>query len=376
VIAYHEASPTELESWDDRTVLPAGGHVLQSRAWADFRSRTGWMPRFLIGSDGSAVLALVRSWPLNAGTSAYLSRGPIPNGTIEELVDRLAGAASWLGDNGVDVIASDAEIAAWTGYPERIARLGFKPIEEIEPSRHRLVLQLGPRIDEEAVFNTIATSTRRRIRQAEGQLVQVVRYDAAVERDDVGPDFVARDDAPEMALARFHGYLSPLDGNGPMPQGPRAEFLDWSWSAFRAGYLVLLEARGRDGAGIAGVVLYRHGGRLSVAFAGALDAATGVHPGVHNLLRWRAIQLAVREGCSEMDLGGVDGPGAHGEPLPGDPLHTLYQEKRSFGAEWLELAGAHELVDRRTHHLVSPITNRVLRPAWPVPPGTVEPLPE
>ena len=76
------------------------------------------------------------------------------------------------------------------------------------------------------------------------------------------------------------------------------------------------------------------------------------HPGALHLLRWRAIQLAIREGCAEMDLGGVDVAGARGEPQEGDPLYGLYQHKRAFGGRWLELTGAHERVyDRRGYAL-------------------------
>ena len=45
-----------------------------------------------------------------------------------------------------------------------------------------------------------------------------------------------------------------------------------------------------------------------------------------------------------MDLGGADVAGARHEPTEGDPMWGLYQHKRSFGGEWLELAGAHERV--------------------------------
>jgi lipid II:glycine glycyltransferase (peptidoglycan interpeptide bridge formation enzyme) len=47
-----------------------------------------------------------------------------------------------------------------------------------------------------------------------------------------------------------------------------------------------------------------------------------------------------------MDLGGVDVAGARRPPEPGEPTHGLYEHKRSFGAEWVELAGAHERVIR------------------------------
>ena len=45
-----------------------------------------------------------------------------------------------------------------------------------------------------------------------------------------------------------------------------------------------------------------------------------------------------------MDLGGVDVAGARREPTEGEPMWGLYQHKRSFGGEWLELTGAHERV--------------------------------
>ena len=43
------------------------------------------------------------------------------------------------------VVASDAEIPTATGYSERLAEIGFKPIEEIQPSRHRVSLPLAGR---------------------------------------------------------------------------------------------------------------------------------------------------------------------------------------------------------------------------------------
>jgi lipid II:glycine glycyltransferase (peptidoglycan interpeptide bridge formation enzyme) len=365
VIEFREATPSELETWDALTVQPAGGHVLQSRPWAQYRTRMGWQPRFLIGSDRSAVLALLRPWPLLGGSSAYISRGPIPNGAVQDLVARLGGVTDWLVANGVDVVATDAEVATWTGYGDQIAALGYRSIEEIQPSRHRLVLQLGDRIDEDMAFGNIAKSTRQRIHQAERQGIQIVRYDAVVDGDEVGSDFVARTDAPEVALTRFHGFLEATGRRRRFVLGARSSFMDWSDMAFRAGYLVLLEARDPEGVPFAGLVLYRHGGRLSTAFSGDEAGARERHPGVFHLLRWRAIQLAIREGSLEMDLGGVDVAGARHEPQAGEPMFGLYQHKRSFGAEWLELVGAHERVIRPTRYLLGRIAARTLSRSRP-----------
>jgi lipid II:glycine glycyltransferase (peptidoglycan interpeptide bridge formation enzyme) len=65
-----------------------------------------------------------------------------------------------------------------------------------------------------------------------------------------------------------------------------------------------------------------------------------------HLLRWRAIQLALAEARTEMDLGGVDVAGARREPAEGEPTYGLYEHKRSYGARWVALAGAQERVAR------------------------------
>jgi lipid II:glycine glycyltransferase (peptidoglycan interpeptide bridge formation enzyme) len=58
------------------------------------------------------------------------------------------------------------------------------------------------------------------------------------------------------------------------------------------------------------------------------------------------MRIAVAEGRTELDLGGVDVVGARGIPAPGDPMRGLYEFKEAFGGRWVELAGAHERVAR------------------------------
>ena len=62
-----------------------------------------------------------------------------------------------------------------------------------------------------------------------------------------------------------------------------------------------------------------------------------------------------------MDLGGVDVAGARHEPKPGEPMYGLYQHKRSFGAEWVELPGAHERVIRPARYFLGRIAARLVR---------------
>jgi lipid II:glycine glycyltransferase (peptidoglycan interpeptide bridge formation enzyme) len=350
-----EATAGELESWDATAVDGPGGHVLQSRAWAAHRAANGWRPHHLVGPDGTRVLALDRPWPIVGGSSAYIPRGPIPD--VDDPVrlgQRLAGVTSWLSERGCDVVASDAEIPADTGYRDAIASHGFRPIEEIQPSRDTMVLDLGPDAEPAAVFAAVTKQTRARIRRAESGGLIIRRYDArppATSSDrpvvDMGTDGHAALDAFfELELATAERRRFAL--------GPRQRFLAWWEAALRAGHLIYLEALDPSDPSrpAGGLVLYRHGQRLSTVQSSDRVELRRTLPGVLHLLRWRAIEQAIAEGRLQMDLGGADAPGARGQPRPGDPMYGLYEHKASFGARWVTMSGAHEKVVRPWRYAV------------------------
>lgn len=346
-----DAGPDELADWDARTVESAGGHVYQSRAWADHRRASGWSPRFLVTDDGGCVLALTRPWRWVRGNSAYLPRGPVAAGPGAQplaVAARQIAVSEELARGGADVVAADPEVpASEPAFAATIRAAGFRPIEEIQPSRHRVSLPLVGGADEPAVFEAIARSTRQRIRAAERDGVTVVRHDRRHDPGASDEGFLAPTEPPAAALNRFYDLLLETGQRRHFTFGPRGSFVDWWLAALAAGHLIYLEARrgdGRAGQSLAGLIVYRHGGRLSTVHSGDHAATRADRPGALHLLRWRAIQLAIREGCGEMDLGGVDVAGARGEPHEGDPLYGLYQHKRAFGGRWLELSGAHERV--------------------------------
>jgi lipid II:glycine glycyltransferase (peptidoglycan interpeptide bridge formation enzyme) len=347
--------------WDALAVERSGGHVLQSVAWAEHRRASGWKPRFAVVGD-LRVLALTRSWPFLGGGSAYVPRGPAPvvgSGAL--------GAALWattraLAGEGIDVVAADSEVRADDGaWREWLRRARYHAIEEIQPSRHRVSLPLAG-VDEEAALAGVAKSTRQRIRKAEGQGIAVVRHDARA-GSAPGDGFTTPAEPADTALDRFYDLLLETGERRHFRFGPRGEYLAWWRRALAAGHLVLLEAR--DGAAggepLAGLVLYRHGGRLSTVHSGDHAGSRRSHPGALHLLRWRVIQLAIREGATEMDLGGVDVPGARRRPEEGEPMHGLLQHKLSYGAQWLELTGAHERVIRPRRYRAGRVVSGVLR---------------
>jgi lipid II:glycine glycyltransferase (peptidoglycan interpeptide bridge formation enzyme) len=349
--------------WNELAVERPGGHVYQGVEWAEHRRRSGWRPFYLSIGD-RRVLALTRPWPLVGGSSAYIPRGPSPTGDSAGTGRVLWSAVKALAARGVDVIAADPEVpAADAAFADWLRRARFHTIDEIQPSRHRISLPLETGVDEDTVFGAIAKSTRQRIRKAEDkEAVVVVRHDSRT-ADGPGEGFAPPAETATVALDRFYGLLEETGERRAFSFGPRSDFVRWWTVAHAAGRLVYLEARdgSPDGAPLAGLVLYRHGGRLSTVHSGDHADSRRAHPGALHLLRWRAIQLAVREGCGEMDLGGVDVPGARREPQAGDPTYGLYQHKMSFGGRWVELIGAHERVIRPNRYRVGRVTSRLWR---------------
>jgi lipid II:glycine glycyltransferase (peptidoglycan interpeptide bridge formation enzyme) len=177
----------------------------------------------------------------------------------------------------------------------------------------------------------------------------------------VGEGFDAPGEPTDIALDRFYDLLLETGERRHFAFGPRDAFLAWWRAALRAGHLVYLEAWGIRGAPVAGLILYRHGERLSTVHSGDHASEREETPGALHLLRWRAIQLAMREGRTEMDLGGADLPGARREPREGEPMWGLYEHKRSFGGEWLELTGAHERVVDPVRYGAGRVASRLSR---------------
>jgi lipid II:glycine glycyltransferase (peptidoglycan interpeptide bridge formation enzyme) len=367
--AVEELDGPALDDWDARAVDARGGHVLQSRAWAEHRTEGGWRPRFL-AAGAARALALVRPWPVVGGGSAYLPRGPVvdgepwtADGSGAGIGEALTAVAAHLEATGVDVVAADPEVAAGdAGYGGALASAGFHAIAEIQPSRHRMALALPADGDPAAVMDGVAKATRQRIRRAERDGVAVLRWD---ERHDAGTlDGAHRaSEPPAAALGRFYDLLRATGDRRGFGFAGADEFVTWWVQALAAGHLVYLEARedSVDGDVLGGLVLYRHGRRLSTAHSADRAERRHDHPGAMHLLRWRAIELALAEHRTEMDLGGADVAGARRPPEPGEPTYGLYEHKRSFGAQWVALAGAQERVARAWRYAAGRTAARAVR---------------
>jgi lipid II:glycine glycyltransferase (peptidoglycan interpeptide bridge formation enzyme) len=358
-----KADQATLDRWDEIVVDGPRGHVLQSRAWARHRARMGWTAHLNVTDDGLPVLALARPWRLGPGGSAYVSRGPVPAAAPELTAARLLETADWLAGQGLDVIAADPEVEAGTPFLPAVGRGGFRRIEELQPSRHRMDVALPADGDADALLKSFSSTTRNLVRQAGRQGLIVRRIDRRAAADDAGTDedpLVPVDRAAESALlARLYGLLAETARRRSFALASRGTFDSWTGEALEAGHLLALVVETAEGELLAGATFHRHGGRLTYALSGESVTARKASPGATRLLLWRAMGIAMAERRAIMDLGGVDVRGARRRPRQGEPEHGMLTFKESFGAQWVELAGAHERVVRPWRYALGRVTGHL-----------------
>jgi lipid II:glycine glycyltransferase (peptidoglycan interpeptide bridge formation enzyme) len=325
VSGFDETAPAD---WDELCVAAVGGHVLQSRAWAEHRAAQGWQPLYVRFADGRAVLVLTRRQPPLPGIAAYAPRGPIEAGDGPlAAAERAIALADWLAGRGARVLAVDPELAADAGYEVALGRRGFRERDEIQASRHRMLVPLPAGTTEAELLARMTKSARQRIRAAEAAGT-AIELEAGAER------------LPE--LMRLLGQAAEAKHFGV---GAKAALLAWWQRAMAAGHARLLLAHDDDVV-IGALLGYEHGGHLATAYSADDRAHRQRLPGTMHLLRWRLLQLALARGDAFADLGGVDVPGVRREPRPDEPTFGLYQHKRSLGAVFTPSAAAHEVVLR------------------------------
>jgi lipid II:glycine glycyltransferase (peptidoglycan interpeptide bridge formation enzyme) len=314
--------------WDRLTVEPAGGHVLQSAGWAAHRAEQGWRPSFVRFTDDRAALVLsIRQRPM-PGFLAYAPRGPISAGDpASQVAARALALADWVRSRGGTLLAVDPELDAGAGYEALVERRGYRPAEELQASRHRLILPFAPDATEASLWSAVTKTTRQRVRAAQ-KAGTVVEDDAAGEHLEAFGELLLR------TAERKDFYIGHM--------GATAR---WWRRAMAAGHARLWVAR-NDGRLLGGLLVYLHGGHVATAYSADDATLRDRLPGTMHLLRWTAIREAHAAGAPFIDLGGVDVPGARRLPQPGEPLWGLLEHKRSFGAQWVESVAAHEIVLR------------------------------
>lgn len=297
------------------------GHLLQSWAWGELKSRFGWFP-VRLRSEEAAAQILFRRLPLGR-TIAYIPKGPVLDWSRPEQARSLWTAIEAEAKKQRAIFLKiEPDIEADEKVIAFLDEMGFIAADTIQPQTS-LVVDIEP--EEEAILAAMKQKTRYNIRLAGRKGVAVRRGEAA-------------------DVAVFH-RLAQTTAN-------RNEFGIHDLAYYRAAYrlfapercaLIIAEYEAEP---LAALIAFRQGPTAYYFFG----ASSNKHRNLMApyLIQWEAIRWAREQGCRRYDLWGI--PDAAPERLEAeftdrsDGLWGVYRFKRGFGGEFTRSIGAYDRV--------------------------------
>jgi peptidoglycan pentaglycine glycine transferase (the first glycine) len=300
------------------------GHLLQSWAWGDLKSRFGWTACRLRVGDAAAQI-LFRRLPLGL-TIAYIPKGPVVNWSDQEQ-GRALLTAIHAETKKHRAIFLKVEPDAWldpTAQPPNYLtpHFGFLPAHPIQP-RATLVVDLSG--DEESILAAMHQKTRYNIRLAAKKGV-IIRQGSAGDVStfhQLSLDTAARDNFGAHSLAYYQA----------------------AYDLFAPGNCALFMAE-FQGQPIAGLMAFRQGQDAYYFYGASSNEHRNLMPTY--LAQWAAMRWAKDHGCARYDLWGI--PDAAPATLEAeferrrDGLWGVYRFKRGFGGQYMQSVGAYDYV--------------------------------
>jgi len=328
------------ENWDEEISTLPGRHILQSWEWGESKRSAGWQPAHQVWRDAddqvsAAALILTRSisllgidFPLRV---MYLPRGPLlrdwDDRSLREQV--LTDLRSLAKQQNVIFIKIDPEVAYGRGVPgegeaaeepgtaaviSNLREENWKPSLEQVQFKNTMLIDLRP--DTDQLLAAMKQKTRYNIRLA-GRRGVTVR---------------PGEESDLELLFNMYAETSVRDGFTIR----NSEYYLALWKKFIAAGLaepLLAEVEGEP---VAGVIVFRFGGRAWYMYGMSRDAHREKMP--NYLLQWEAMIRAKQAGCIEYDLWG-----APDEFVESDELWGVYRFKQGLGAEVVRFIGAWDL---------------------------------
>ncbi|WP_404313295.1 peptidoglycan bridge formation glycyltransferase FemA/FemB family protein [Agrococcus terreus] len=307
------ATPDEVERWDALIEAnPDGGHMVQSRAFAETKRFDGLEPVFLVidapTPDGAErIHSLVLEGRVSLGRYWYLPMGPTAT-DMAPVIEGLRAFAAAEGD--VLVVKVEPHLESTPERIDELVALGLERSRDMQVMTHTVVLDLEQ--GEEALFASFSQMIRRQVRGATKKGYRVERPEPTQETFDA-----------------MHAMMLTVAGGKGMAGMRERAYYDAFWGAFtRAGagrfYFGYDDDTGRPQAGIfvttAGrTVVYKDGGSRPDRTINGGSA----------LLLWTAMQDAIAEGKLAFDLAGT--PPSDRADDETHPFHGLAQFKLRFG---------------------------------------------
>jgi lipid II:glycine glycyltransferase (peptidoglycan interpeptide bridge formation enzyme) len=325
--------------WDN-LLAAHHGHLLQSWAWGELKSRFGWTAlRLQVGEAAAQIL--FRRLPLGL-TLAYVPKGPLVNWDDSEQVHALFAAIHAEAKKRqaiflkVEPNVASGVVATRPNHGQRmesawplpseaikfLTQAGFHPADTIQP-RTSLVIDLNG--DEAALLAAMKQKTRYNIRLAEKKGVTVRQGSAA-------------------QVAIFH-QLALITATRDSFGVHSLDYYQAAYTLFAPDRCALLMAE-FEGQPLAALMVFRQAQKAYYFYGASSNEYRNLM--APYLLQWAAIRWAKNQGCTHYDLWGI--PDADPASLEAeferrnDGLWGVYRFKRGFGGQWLQSVGAYDYV--------------------------------
>jgi len=330
------ATPAEVGAWDELVLAnPDEGHILQTRAWGEFKLRWGWRPHYLIDESDHgrlAVLVLERSIP-GLGRLWYAPKGPgiaRPDQLCIALQSTAASAGAFLVKIDPE-IAAEADVSPWQ-------RNGWvKAPNEVQNSTATILVDLAR--DEEALIASFKPKCRYNIRLAARKGVVVRRMHV--------------DDGTVAAMYRL---MELTQSRGGFMLRPRRYFEDYWRLQHASGQGEFFFAMLGDVV-LAGCFITRLGMRAWYKDGGSSRSHHELM--APYLLQWEAMRWLMQRGVRTYDLVAVP---RRADLSEGHPFYGLYRFKSGFNDEITEFVGTWERpLQSRRYQLWTRVGERAAR---------------
>jgi len=348
---------SELTHWNEHIQHLPGAHALQTREWADVKTKFGWTPNPLLwqsesGEVNAAALILQRSIPIRPFqlnlSVMYAPRGPLLDWSNEDLARRvLDDIQAFAKQNKAIFVKIDPDLPIGSGIPgedEAIdnpvglsVKSGLKKrnwhfsAEQIQ-FRNTVIIDLTE--NEDAMLMRMKSKTRYNIRLAKRKGV-TVRV-GGLEDIDLLYQMYAHTAVRDDFLIRNKNYYEEV------------------WTTFFRSKLAEPLIAEVDNQPVGAAVIFRFGGRAWYFHGMSLDEHR--EKMFNYRLQWEAMIRSKSAGCQCYDMWGA--PDIFSEA---DPMWGVYRFKDGFGGQVLRTLGAWDYPVRPLlYRIYSQILPRVL----------------
>jgi lipid II:glycine glycyltransferase (peptidoglycan interpeptide bridge formation enzyme) len=319
----------DASEWDAFVSGAPEGHFMQSHAWGEVQRHEGWTPHYLSLADGTSVVAsallLSRAIPLTGRRMFYAPRGPVVPGGARNLHAHLAsGIRTFVHRNRGAFLRVDPYEVESPAIDGSLAGAGYRKVARDWSywNAPKFVFWLDLQRSEDALLKGMSSGCQKDIRAGYKKGVSYTLGTAG--------------DLPE-----FHRLLTSMSTNKGIAAHDEAYYSRLYEVLNRSCELRLFLARFEDKVISVGMSV-RYGRKAWLLYAASDRDHFKLR--INRNVQWEMIRWAHAAGCLRYDFRGT----ATGDPpSPADPGYGVYEFKKSFGPQFVRLAGYYDLVARR-----------------------------